>query len=611
MTDHIRLVRVLRVALLGALALATTVVAPVTAQAFCGCFVPAQPPDAPPLVSAASDLFNSASTVVLMREGTRTVLSMQNHYEGPPADFALVVPVPVVLGEDDVKVLPNDVFDHLEQLSGPRLVQYWERDPCAGHRLSGRPGVRSEADQGAGEGLAPTEDPYETPPPPVVVEAEFVVGEYDVVILSAEESTALEDWLRTHDYRVPEGASEAFRPYIESGSKFFVAKVDVERVAFEDGEAVLSPLRFHYDADSFSLPIRLGLLNAKQSQDLIVLILAPEQRYQVANYPNVTIPTNLEVTEAVADRFGAFYAELFDATVAQNPGAVVTEYAWEADSCGPCLVGGVTPELLDVLGRDVLPAAPPQASFVLTRLHMRYTPDSLGEDLVFRVADPIAGGRERRDADGWLSIEAAPADRNAFQARYVLRHGWEGPIACDNPRRGVWVGPPDGSQAVGLQGAQDLAFAARDAVDLAEVVRQPVPAAGLTAEALAHPLDVLPPAPPEPIELAAGFAQVVEEGLSGGNVTAFGLAPGCAGMIPARPGHRLVVTSPTAVRLAVESTADTTLVVQGPGGPYCNDDSVGFNPGLSLTLEPGQYDVFVGTYSPDTGRQPYTLTVSP
>ena len=40
---------------------------------------------------------------VLMRAGTRTALSMQNNYEGPPEDFALVVPVPVVL-EVDVSV---------------------------------------------------------------------------------------------------------------------------------------------------------------------------------------------------------------------------------------------------------------------------------------------------------------------------------------------------------------------------------------------------------------------------------------------------------------------------------------------------------------------------
>ena len=57
------------------------------AEAFCGFYIS----------GADAKLFNNATQVVLMREGTRTVLSMQNNYEGPPEKFAMVVPVPVVL----------------------------------------------------------------------------------------------------------------------------------------------------------------------------------------------------------------------------------------------------------------------------------------------------------------------------------------------------------------------------------------------------------------------------------------------------------------------------------------------------------------------------------
>ena len=120
------------------------------------------------------------------------------------------------------------------------------------------------------------------------------------------------------------------RPYVESGSKFFVAKVDPKKVNFEDGQAALSPLRFHYDSEEFALPIRLGLANSSGTQDLIVNILAPHQRYEVANYQNVTIPTNLDVKDDVRKRFGEFYAALFDRTLEKHPGAVVTEYAWDA-----------------------------------------------------------------------------------------------------------------------------------------------------------------------------------------------------------------------------------------------------------------------------------------
>src|SRR5687768_9805135 len=61
------------------------------AQAFCGFYV--APSDAP--------LYADATMVALMREGTRTALSMSNNYKGPAADFAMVVPVPVVLQKEN------------------------------------------------------------------------------------------------------------------------------------------------------------------------------------------------------------------------------------------------------------------------------------------------------------------------------------------------------------------------------------------------------------------------------------------------------------------------------------------------------------------------------
>src|SRR4029077_19892593 len=101
-------------------------------------------------------------------------------------------------------------------------------------------------------------------------EAMFEVGEYDVVVLSASDSSGLETWLHDNHYNIPNGASEVLMPYVVNGMKFFVAKVDPQRVTFADGQAVLSPLRFHYDTQDFTLPVRLGLLNSQGTQDLIV-----------------------------------------------------------------------------------------------------------------------------------------------------------------------------------------------------------------------------------------------------------------------------------------------------------------------------------------------------
>ena len=82
--------RAIAIGILGAVS-----VLPRAAEAFCGFYVG----------SADASLYNHATQVVLMRDGTRTVLSMRNTYQGPPQGFAMVVPVPIVLQKENVKTL--------------------------------------------------------------------------------------------------------------------------------------------------------------------------------------------------------------------------------------------------------------------------------------------------------------------------------------------------------------------------------------------------------------------------------------------------------------------------------------------------------------------------
>jgi MYXO-CTERM domain-containing protein len=429
-------------ATLVALALAAAV--PRGAAAFCGFYV----------AGGDQKMFNDATQVVLMRMGTRTVLSMQNNYKGPTDAFAMVVPVPVVLHEGDVKTLTRDVFAHVEQMGAPRLVEYWEQDPCAVGAYDGNDKMVNAATPAPTTGRMRRGDELG-----VTIEAKFTVGEYQVLILSAKDSTGLETWLLQQKYHIPEGAEPLLRPYVEGGSKFFVAKVDPAKVAFDnEGRAALSPLRFHYDSEEFSLPIRLGLASSSGTQDLIVNILAPHQRYEVSNYKNVTIPTNIDVGEAVKDKFAAFYAALFDRTIEKNPGAVVTEYAWHATTCDPCPGPALSQGDFLTLGADVLtgsqdkPAAYNGYDLVLTRLHARYG-KTISDDLRFREATPIVGGREfARNGQGGLEEGAQASTQNNFQGRYAIRHPWTGPIRCEHPTRKIWGGPPsEVAQQAGFQ----------------------------------------------------------------------------------------------------------------------------------------------------------------
>jgi hypothetical protein len=429
-----------------------------TAAAFCGFFVS----------GADASLYNNASQVVLMRSGNHTAMTMSNNYRGPAEDFAMVVPVPVVLKKEQVKTLAHDVFKHIDELSAPRLVEYWEQDPC-------QPVDKYEARVSKG-------GPVFSPPADaargdlgVKILAKFEVGEYQIVILSAKESGGLETWLRRNKYKIPNGAADALAPYVREQMKFFVAKVNIQKVRRDaDGVAVLSPLRFDFDAPELRLPVRLGLLNAQAKQDLLVYVIHPNRRFEVANYRTVPIPTNLEVADPVRTSFPAFYAELFDATLQKYGGrAVVTEYSWDTGSCDPCPTPPLERSELGVLGADVMPEVARNAASVLTRLHTRYDKQTLSDDLVFREAEPLWGGRE-----GVPETRTSPGGPNNFQGRYIIRHYWEGKVQCKNPQWGRFGGPPGGGQPR-PEAATNLASAPRGKVALKALVHSPVPTLGL------------------------------------------------------------------------------------------------------------------------------------
>jgi len=230
---------------------------------------------------------------------------------------------------------------------------------------------------------------------------------------------------------------------------FFVAKVDVSKVEYDEGRAVLSPLRFDYESEDFSLPIRLGLINSKGNQDLIIHLLGLNKRYELANYPNVAIDSNLLVSDRVKADFGLFYEKLFSRTLADNPGAVVTEYAWGGNlsgKCDPCppgydpVSGALSGDDLATLGADVLD---PQGTsvwgdLVITRLHARYGKTEASADLVFKVADALQGGV---GGSGTAQMETTTGGGSSqFQGRYIVHRRWPDEVTCEDAVRGRWIG---------------------------------------------------------------------------------------------------------------------------------------------------------------------------
>ncbi len=76
----------------------------------------------------------------------------------------------------------------------------------------------------------------------VTIEAQYTVGEYDILILSAAQSSGLETWLNENGYRIPAGATEVLASYIGQKMRFFVAKVNLaEQAQARRGDAAPDP----------------------------------------------------------------------------------------------------------------------------------------------------------------------------------------------------------------------------------------------------------------------------------------------------------------------------------------------------------------------------------
>lgn len=379
-----------------------TVLLTTTAQAFCGFYV----------AKADTSLFNQASQVVLVRDDDRTVITMANDFEGEVDDFAVVIPVPTMIEREQINVGDRAVIEHLDAYTSPRLVEYHDGDPCMLYERQKLASNDASAPASANELKRSARSQG------VTIEAQYTVGEYDILILSAEESGGLVRWLSDNDYKLPRGAKRVVDSYLKQDMRFFVAKVNLEEQS-KLGYQYLRPLQVAYESNKFMLPIRLGTLNAKGKQELYVYALTRTGRVETTNYRTVKLPSNVEVPEFVEGEFAEFYRAMFDKqTKKENERAVFLEYAWDMAWCDPCAADPLTPKELRSLGvfwldndgAESKRFAPQQAQNVfVTRLHVRYDAEHFPEDLMFQET----------------------GDRDNYQGRYVIRHPFTGEASCD------------------------------------------------------------------------------------------------------------------------------------------------------------------------------------
>jgi hypothetical protein len=390
--------------ILQSLSLSAALLVSLYANSFCGFYV----------AKADASLFNNKSEVIMVRNGTRNVITMSSDFKGNLSEFAMVVPVPVVLGEKDIRVVERRIFDVLNDYSAPRLVNYYDNNPC-GYDMrmyedfSTMPSaamITSRKEKSIQLEESST----------VRIEAQYDIDEYKIIILSAKESDGLQIWLEANGYKVPETARQVLEPYVRSNMKFFLVKVNLDKIANRTSE-YLRPIQIRFDHAKFMLPLRLGMANSNGSQDMIVYALTSEGRVECTNYRTVKMPTDRNIPLYVEPKFGDFYKSLFEKTYKQEGrNAVFLEYAWNvspynAVKCDPCV--GPPPVNYDFVeaGADWITQNPNfNASIFFTRLHVRYSRDKFPADLQFQVTPNMEN----------------------FQCRYVMTYPASGSdFTCD------------------------------------------------------------------------------------------------------------------------------------------------------------------------------------
>jgi len=376
--------------------------APGVAEAFCGTYVG----------GPGQVVRNQGSQIVVARYEHRTTLTMFNDFQGDPEDFALVVPVPDTIDGNHVRTIDGSFMRRLGTYSSPREVSFTchdfyrefedsglsdTADPAgvvtsgASGGCSGGGGFRSDT----GSDLPAnswTDDEHG-----VVIEDHFDFGEYEAFVLSADDGGGLMGWLDANGFVLGDAAHALLQDYLDG--TFLAVRIDEGQVL--PGEW-LSPIQVDYESPMVSLPIRLGALSSTGVQDLTLYTLSTEGRGAIANYPRVEIPSEClrkggqSLSHWYENAFATTTGLVMDPAALQSGASWMLEYGWHTPKgrrtakCDPCMsdTDGLAmpdPSSQPLTADDVAVLGLPEGlrkGFYTTRMHMRYTPDAVTQDLM-------------------------------------------------------------------------------------------------------------------------------------------------------------------------------------------------------------------------------------
>lgn len=344
----------LRLLLASALAaLLSLSLAPRRAEACGGCL-------APPDVNTAVD----SHRMIIALGAEQTILWDQIVYTGDPADFVWVLPVP----DPDVAIdiAPSTFIDELDFITAPRVSpKPGSPRPCFGCCAAG------------------TGSEYN--PDDVIVYNSETVGPYETVVIGSENPGALTAWLTENGYAIDPSIEPILGKYADAGNAFVVL-----RLAPDQGVQHMEPVRITYPGFMGSFPLEMVTVGARGVLDLSLWVLA-EQRYEAANYTNVTVSRDDVVFSWATNESN--YEDAFDKTIAEAGGrAWVTQHA-----------GAISSGLFEDPAEYDLAFAAIGSQPVVTRMRTRTRVENLDADI--RLAPAADASEVSRDITAGTEID--------------------------------------------------------------------------------------------------------------------------------------------------------------------------------------------------------------
>lgn len=480
----------------------------------------------------------STTELVVMEHAGFSIVTLAVDYQGPIQRFALLVPVPRDVERTQLKTVKHEFIARLEQMTAPRVFEFWEHDPCSpGEPVQAWEEKVTVKNRGflTPDVMPPRDDHYPVsnelsiPAAPVFKEAE---DEFRYQLMRPASSARLRSWLEGKGYRIASGALEPLFEVLDSEAQLLIAEVEVDRAELVGGDRLrLGGIRYWTRRPLSSVFLSLGGENRADRHDLFVYALHRHQRYQAGNMPNVFAPTNLRVAVDVGARVGPLYNTLFERLLGKNPGAVVTEFVGPSDGCGePCSNAPLELRELLTFGGDVLEArtatkhepnqalAGPRAMasaaagpapsreqlelekqlstkrallarqrYLVSRLHLRTGAGTPRTELQLVATDAhFEGGYGvPRGPNAELAQGARPAKASRYQVRFHAAHSWQGALPCAKPQRWRW-GKRWSSHSQhwrGIDVARDLPSLSLDPSVLDALLQQAVPEIGFSPRA--------------------------------------------------------------------------------------------------------------------------------